>query len=88
VFTSGFGSDTIVGFAAKGTNHDTIQFNASMFSYLTPGMTPAQDLAAVLSHATSSGGTTTISDSLGDKLALSSISVSTLQGNPADFKFV
>ena len=88
VFTAGFGNDTIKGFAATGANHDVIQFGASMFSYLTSGMTQAQDLAAVLSQATSSGGTTTISDSLGDALALSSISVSTLKANPADFKFV
>ncbi len=59
-----------------------------MFSYLTPGMSQAQDLAAVLSHATSSGGTTTITDSLGDALKLNSVSVATLTANPADFKFV
>ena len=88
VFTPGFGNDTIVGFAATGTNHDVIQFSASTFSYLTSGMTQAQDLAAVLSHVTSSGGATTISDSAGDTLALNSISVSTLKANPADFKFV
>ncbi len=88
VFTPGFGNDTIIGFAATGSNHDTMQFNASMFSYLTPGMTQAQDLAAVISHATTSGGSTTISDSLGDKLTLSAIAVSSLQANPADFKFV
>jgi hypothetical protein len=70
------------GFAAQGNNHDVIQFNASMFSYLIPGMTQAQDLAAVLSHATTSGGTTTISDTLGDTLALSSISALVLQANP------
>ena len=88
VFTPSFGNDTIVGFAATGTNHDVIQFSASTFSYLTSGMTQAQDLAAVLSHATSSGGTTTISDSAGDILALNSISAATLKVNPADFKFV
>ena len=88
VFAGGFGSDTITGFAATGANHDTLQFSASTFSYLTSGMSQAQDLAAVLSHATSSGGTTTISDSLGDKLALSAISVATLTANPTDFKFV
>jgi hypothetical protein len=88
VFTPGFGNNRILGFAATGANHDVIQFEASMFSYLTSGMTQAQDLAAVLSHATSSGGTTTISDSLGDKLALNSVSVPTLTANPADFKLV
>ena len=88
VFAAGFGSDTITGFAATGANHDTLQFSASTFSYLTSGMSQAQDLAAVLSHATSSGGTTTISDSMGDKLVLSATSVATLTANPADFKFV
>ena len=88
VFSPNFGNDTIQGFAASGSNHDGIQFNASAFSYLTSGMTQAQDLAAVLGHATSSGGTTTILDSLGDSLALNSVSVATLTANPADFKFV
>ena len=88
VFTPHFGSDTVTGLAVAGANHDTVEFSASMFSYLTPGMSQAQDLAAVLSHATSSGGTTTISDSVGDKLALTAISATTLAANPADFKFV
>jgi hypothetical protein len=88
VFTPNFGNDTIQGFVPTGGNHDAIQLDVSMFSYLTPGMTQTQDLGAVLSHATSSGGTTTISDSLGDTLALTSISASTLQANPAGFKFV
>ena len=88
VFSPNFGTDTILGFDAKGSRHDVIEFETSMFSYLTSGMSQAQDLAAVLSHATSSGGTTTIYNSMGDSLALSKVSVATLQANPADFKFV
>jgi hypothetical protein len=86
-FTAGFGNDTITGFAATGANHDVIQLGVSMSSYLTSEMSQAQDLAVVLSHATSSGGTTTITDSLGDALKLNSVSVATLTANPADFKF-
>jgi hypothetical protein len=61
-----------------------------MFSYLTPEMTQAQELAAVLSHATTSGVNTTISDTLAsrDSLTLNSVTVATLTANPADFKFV
>ncbi len=88
MFAPGFGNDTITGFAATGANHDTIEFSASMFRYLTSAMSQAQDLAAVLKHTTSSGGTTTISDSMGDKLAISAISAATLTANPTDFKFV
>ncbi len=87
-FSTGFGNDTIIGFAATGTGHDLIQFEASMFSYLTPGMSQAAEIAAVLSHATTSGSNTTIVDSTGDSLTLNSVSVATLSANPADFKFV
>jgi uncharacterized alkaline shock family protein YloU len=89
-FGPAFGQDTILGFAATGVGHDLLQFEASMFSYLTPEMTQAQELAAVLSHATASGLNTTISDTLAsrDSLTLNSVTVATLTANPADFKFV
>jgi hypothetical protein len=87
-FTPNFGNDTITGFAATGASHDLIQFEASMFSYLTPGMTQAADIAAVLGHATTSGSSTIIPDSAGDSLTLKSTSLATLTANPADFKFV
>ena len=87
-FTSDFGNDAILGFAASGANHDTLVFNTAMFSYLTPGMSQAQDLAQVLLHATSGGGMTTISDTLGDKLTLGSVNIAALSAHPADFKFV
>jgi hypothetical protein len=85
-FGPGFGNDTILGFAATGASHDLLQFEASMFSYLTPGLTQAQEFAAVLSNATMSGGNTTITDSAGDKLTLNSVTLTT--GSGADFKFV
>ncbi len=84
----GFGNDTITGFAATGASHDLIQFEASMFSYLTPGMSQAAELSAVLANATTSGGNTTIADTSGDSLTLNSVSLTTLAANPADFKFV
>ena len=61
-FTANFGNDTITGFAATGASHDLIQFEASMFSYLTPGMTQAADVTAVLGHATTGGGNVIITD--------------------------
>jgi hypothetical protein len=87
-FAAGFGQDTIAGFAATGAGHDILQFAASSFSYLTLGLTQAQDLAAVLSHATISGNSTVISDSFGDSVTLSAVAKTTLTANPADFKFV
>ena len=87
-FTPNFGNDTFTGFAATGASHDLIQFEASMFSYLTPGMTQAADVTAVLGHATTGGGNVIITDSAGDSLMLKSTSLATLTANPADFKFV
>jgi hypothetical protein len=92
VFTQGFGHDTITGFVATGVAHDLIQFEASMFNYLTSNMSQAQDVAAVLNPSngsvTTSGGNTTISDAAGDSLTLNSVTVATLTGNPSAFKFV
>ena len=53
-FGANFGTETINGFTASGASADTIQLAQSSFSYLNAGMTQAQDLAAVLAHATSS----------------------------------
>ena len=77
-FGANFGSETINGFIASGTNADAIQLETSSFSYLNSGMTQAQDLAAVLSHASSAGSGTTILDSHGDGLTLTGFSVATL----------
>ena len=78
-FGSNFGSETINGFVGSGTNADTIQLKMSSFSYLNSGMTQAQDLAAVLSHASSSGSATNIQDSHGDSLTLTGFSVAALE---------
>ena len=85
-FGANFGNETIEGFAT-GANPDTIQFAASSFSYLTPGMSQAQDLAAVLSQASSSAAGTTITDSTGDSLTLAGVTPAMISANPAQFKF-
>ncbi|MBV8281246.1 MAG: hypothetical protein JO347_04180 [Candidatus Eremiobacteraeota bacterium] len=93
-FGSGFGNETINGFGASGANADTLQLSVAAFSYLNAGMTQAQDLAAVLSQATSSPGTgrspgaLTITDSAGDSLSLAGITSATLAANPTAVKFV
>jgi hypothetical protein len=89
VFTPTFGADAIAGFVAGGAGHDVVQFETSAFSYLTPGMTQAQDLAAVLGHAPqTAAGNTIITDSHGDAVTLDAIAKATLAANAADFKFV
>ena len=87
VFQSNFGQDALSGFAATGSGHDTLQFSIADFSYLNSGMTQAQDLAAVLANATSSGANTVITDTFGDTLTLAGISKATLAANAADFVF-
>ncbi len=88
VFTPSFGQDAITGFAATGASHDVLQFSISDFSYLTPAMTQAQDLAAVLAHATqTAAGNTVITDTLGDALTLNAVTKATLTANAADFVF-
>jgi hypothetical protein len=86
-FGANFGNETIEGFAA-GANPDTIQFAASSFWRLAPGMSQAQDLAAVLSQASSGAGGTTITDSAGDSLTLAGVTPAMISANPAQFKFV
>ena len=87
VFGAGFGKETIDGFAASGASSDTIQLATSSFSYLTTGMTQAQDLAAVLAHATSAATGLTIFDSHGDSLSLAGVTAATIAANPAAIKF-
>lgn len=94
IFGAGFGKETINGFAASGASPDTIQLATSSFSYLTAGMSQAQDLAAVLAHATISGGGAassltglTITDSRGDSLTLMGLSASTIAANPSAIQF-
>jgi hypothetical protein len=86
-FGAKFGNETIEGFAT-GANPDTIQFALSSFSYLTAGMSQAQDLAAILSHAPSGTAGTTITDSIGDSLTLAGVTSAMVSANSAQFKFV
>jgi hypothetical protein len=51
-------------------------------------MSQAQDLAAVLAHATSSTSGLTIHDSHGDSLTLAKLSASTIAANPTVLHFV
>ena len=87
-FGSNFGNETITGFQASGANADTIQFATSSFSYLNAGMTQAQDLAAVLAHASESGGAVVIADTTGDSLKLAGQTLATLAANSGQFHFM
>ena len=85
--SAGFGQAAISNFTHSGTSHDVIDLSVSMFSYLTPAMTQAQDLAAVLSHATTRGGNLVITDTAGDTLTLDGLSAALLTANAADVSF-
>ena len=87
IFTAGFGAETINGFAVSGASPDTIDLTASSFSYLTAGMSEAQDLAAVLAHASSGASGLTISDSDGDSLTLTGVTAAMIAANPSTFDF-
>ena len=89
VFTPNFGQDTLSGFAVSGTGHDVLQLSVADFSYLTPSMSQAADLAAVIAHGgiSASGAATLITDTLGDKLTLTAITSTTLTANAGDFVF-
>ena len=87
IFTAGFGAETINGFAVSGASPDTIDFTASSFSYLTAGMSEAQDLAAVLAHASSGASGLTISNSDGDSLTLTGVTAAMVAANPSMFDF-
>ena len=86
LFSAGFGEETINGFSALGASPDSIQLATAAFSYLTAGMTQAEDLAAVLAHSTRSLSGLTISDSQGDTLTLTGVTASTVAA-PAMFEF-
>jgi hypothetical protein len=87
VFETGFGHVTIYGASASGANADSIQLPTSSFSYLTSGMTQAQDLAVVLSHATSNAFGVTIADTRGDTLMLAGLNAQTIAASPTLFHF-
>jgi hypothetical protein len=88
IFSAGFGAETINGFSASGATPDSIQLATSSFSYLTAGMTQAQDLTAVLaSGAKNSSSGLTISDSHGDSLTVAGLTPAMVAANPAMFQF-
>jgi hypothetical protein len=87
LFSTGFGAETIQGFAASGTTPDTIQLATSSFSYLTAGMTQAQDLAAVLAKSTQSTAGLKIADSHGDSLTLTGMTAAIIAADPGAIKF-
>jgi hypothetical protein len=87
VFSSGFGNETINGFSASGATPDSITLAKSAFSYLTAGMTQAEDLAAVMSHAARGASGLTITDTHGDSLTLAGVTPSTVAANPAMLQF-
>jgi hypothetical protein len=87
VFSAGFGNETITGFSASGSTPDAIQMATSAFSYLTPGMTQAEDLAAVLSQATRTSSGLTIHDTHGDSLTLTGVTPSTIAVDPGMLAF-
>ena len=87
ILGAAFGNETIKGFVASGASPDTIQLATSSFSYLTAGMTQAQDLAAVLAHAVGGSSGLTIADTTGDSLTLTGVSAATIAANPAAVRF-
>ena len=87
IFSAGFGKETINGYNASGASPDSIQLAKSAFSYLTPGMTQAENLAAVMSQATRTSSGLTISDTHGDSLALTGVTPSLVAANPGMLAF-
>lgn len=87
IFSAGFGKETINGFSASGASPDSIQLAKSAFSYLTAGMTQAEDLAAVMAHATMGASGLTITDTHGDSLTLTGVTRSMVAVNPTVLQF-
>jgi hypothetical protein len=87
IFSAGFGKETINGDNASGASPDSIQLAKSAFSYLTAGMTQAEDLAAVMSQATRTSSGLTIHDTHGDSLTLTGVTPSRVAVNPAMLQF-
>ena len=87
-FAAGFGKTTIVGFAASGAAHDTLNLQLSMLpsAWFAPGMSSAQEAQALLAHATGVASTI-LTDSGGDQLTLYAVARATLSANLADFTF-
>ncbi len=87
IFSAGFGKETIDGFSASGASPDSIQLAKSAFSYLTTGMTQAEDLAAVMAHAARGASGLTITDTRGDSLTLAGMTPSMVAANPGVLQF-
>ena len=87
IFSAGFGNETINGLSTSGATPDTIQLAKSAFSYLTPAMNQAEDLANVISQATRGPSGLTFSDSHGDTLTLTGVTSSMIAANPAMIEF-
>jgi serralysin len=87
IFSSGFGNETINGLSVSGATPDSIQLAKSAFSYLTAGMTQAEDLAAVMSQATRTSTGVALSDTHGDSLTLTGVTPSLVAANPGMFAF-
>jgi hypothetical protein len=87
ILSAGFGKETINGYNASGASPDSIQLAKSAFSYLTAGMTQAEDLAAVMSQATRTSSGLTIHDTHGDSLTLTGVTPSMVAVNPAMLQF-
>src|SRR3984957_5988171 len=86
IFSSGFGNERINCFCTSCPTPDLIQLTTSAFSYLTPGMTQAQDLTAVMYHAIPGASGMGISDSHGDSLTLTGVTAATGGANPSMFQ--
>ena len=86
IFNTGFGNDTINGFAASGTGHDVLLFAAASFG-MSSSNTQAEDLAAMLTQTQNVGGSAVIRDNYGDTVTLTGVTKETLAANPADIKF-
>ena len=84
-FSQGFGHATISDLAGSSSY---AHLNSSLFSYLNSGMSQAQDLSAMLAHATSSASGLTISDSSGDTLTISGMTATKLLAEAARIAFV
>lgn len=91
VFGTAFGHDTVtdVGSHLSGLGADTLQFSASSFSYLSGGMTQAQEVAAIIANATqNASGAAVIADSAGDSVVLKGVSLSSLTANAGVIRVV
>ncbi|RBP02525.1 hypothetical protein DFR50_1511, partial [Roseiarcus fermentans] len=71
-----------------GHNADLLQLRAADYAYLTPAMTQAQDVAAVLGQSVGTANSVTVFDSVGDSLTLQGVTAATLAAQPNAVQFV